>query len=243
MSTRLHFRIFITLVLVGCMFISRASAQDNFNLAQQADQFLQEGGRQLKNNNFQEALTSFQSARSMYTQIAIPANNKQAITALQTRMSRILAMMAVSYQGLEDSTRAGDYAQRALTLGKQINDKFTIYYATQVLSNLNRTNKPDVVSRPQVQTDTCSARCNQQHPNEALLDEGAGPFLDCLEACQGRIGNYTKGESRDRQLRDDRHRTITDEHNKQCQDKYNSGLAHGSDSMSGALSYSHCVQY
>jgi tetratricopeptide (TPR) repeat protein len=192
MSARLYFRFFTALILAGLMIMAQAFAQGYSNPIQQSDQLLQQGDQQLGNNDFQGALASFQSALSMYSQIVNTAiaNNDTVPIKLQVRISRAVAATAIAYQGRGDSTKAGDYAQKALILGKQLNDQFTIQNATQVLANINRGNQPNVISRPQLQANTCENRCYQQYPSEPNGEYQIGTmgaWQDCLDACDGKI--------------------------------------------------------
>jgi tetratricopeptide (TPR) repeat protein len=237
MRIRLYSGVVFTVVLAVCLFKSSTFAANNFNSAQQGDVLLQQGWQQLKSNDFQASLTSLQSARSMYSQV-VPATSEQ-VRGLQGRQARTLALTAVAYRNLGNFTKAVDYAQRALSLGRQINDKLTINWASQVLAALERTNQPNVVSRPQTGLDNCAERCQQQYPD--MADTGA--FLDCLEACQGREGHYAEQESRYREMRENRDRSDKDAHNQKCQDEYNARIARGDDPMAAWQSYSHCVQY
>jgi len=241
MPVRLHIHVVFAAVLAILLlhlFTSSTFAANNFNPAQQGDVLLQQGWQQLKMKDFQASLTSLQLARSMYSQV-VPANSEQA-RGLQGRQARALALTAVAYRNLGNFTKAVDYAQRALSLGRQINDILTINWASQVLAALERTNQPNnIVSRPQTGSDNCPERCQQQYPD--MADTGA--FLDCLEACLGREGHHAEQMSREREIRENRDRSSKAAHNQKCQDEYNARIARGDDPMAAWQSYSHCVQY
>jgi hypothetical protein len=208
MFVRPYLIFFIALVLAGCMVLSQAFAQGYSNPLQQSDQLLQQGDQQLGNNDFQGALSSFQSALSMYSQIvnSAIANNDTVPIKLQVRISRAIAATAVAYQGLGDAKNAGDYAQKALTLGNQLNDQFTIQNATQVLANIKRGNQPKIISRPQIQAETCQDRCDQMYPtggNGEYQVGTMGAWQDCYDACEGKVGHRAERQL-DRQLNDSR---------------------------------------
>jgi tetratricopeptide (TPR) repeat protein len=231
MTARLYFKSYTALILTGFMIMALAFAQGYSNPIQQSDQLLQQGDQQLGNNDFQGALTSFQSALSMYSQIVNTtiANNDSVPIKLQIRISRALAATAVAYQGLGDSTNASDYAQKALILGKQLNDRFTIQNATQVLANINRGHQPNI-SRSQIQTNTCDDRCSEPYtPGHMSI------YIQCIEAgCRGT-------ETMEKQ--ENQRQANKDQQNQQCENEYNAQMARGVDGTTASLRYSHCIQH
>lgn len=92
-------------------------------------------------------------------------------------------------------------------------------------------------------SEMCFQRCEQQYPQESIISLGVGPWIDCIEACQGRSGNYERRESENRQIRENRNSESRERHNQKCLDEYNARLAGGGDKIDAAISYSRCVQY
>ena len=237
MHIRHNYSVAFTIILLVCLFITKAFAQNNLNPAQQADVLLQQGWQQLKTNDIQGSLTSLQLALSMYSQV-VPANSEQ-LRGLQGRQARTLALTAVAYQHIGNLKKACDYSQRALSLGMKTHDNFSINLSSQVLASLERTNQQNIVTRPQKGSQNCAERCQQQYPD--MADTGA--FLDCLDACMGKEGHHAEQISRNLESRENRVRSSKSAHNQKCEDEYKARIARGDDPMAAALSYSHCVEY